>query len=205
VRPVILVPGWADSGRSLGALARGLERRGWPSGTVTAVSFRDRFGSSIDHAAELAARIDGVRAGIDGGMVDVVAHSMGGLAVRWLLLERGRAAGIDRVAFLGTPHRGTWAALLAFGAGRGEMLPESTVLRRLAAAPLPEGVRAACFWTPWDRRILPPASARLEGVPCHRVRTLGHRGLFRSRDGLDAVARFLLDVEPELATGRAVV
>jgi pimeloyl-ACP methyl ester carboxylesterase len=177
-RPVLLVPGWKDRARVLAPLARFLSSSGWPDGSVRAIEFRDPFGSNIAHAEELAHAIAELRRHTGTTHVDVVAHSMGGLAFRYFLKEAGADHGIARTVFLATPHAGTLAAWLAFGGSRQELLPGSAFLNALG--PLPPGVRAVCIHTPWDLRVLPRRSAVLDGVEAVRVDRVTHRGMLRN-------------------------
>lgn len=176
-RPVLLLPGWRDGARALGPLARSLVTAGWPAELVRPVSFRDPFGSNVAHAAELADALETLRHEA-GGRIDVVAHSMGGLALRYYLKER-RDHGVGRAVFLATPHTGTWLAWLAFGRARPELMRNSGLVRSLG--PLPPDVPAICIHSPWDLRVLPRHSARLDGVPSMEIRGVTHRGMLRSR------------------------
>ena len=62
--------------------------------------------------------------------IAVVAHSMGGLALRYYIARSGATA-IHTAIFVGTPHSGTYAAYLAWGGGGREMRPDSNFLREL--------------------------------------------------------------------------
>jgi hypothetical protein len=87
---------------------------------------------------------------------------------------------VRRAVFLATPHRGTWAALFAYGGGRREMLPGSQFLRELAETPWPESLETATVWTRLDLRVLPHASAVLGGGRNLRAPLVTHQGLLRS-------------------------
>jgi triacylglycerol lipase len=177
-RPVVLVPGWSDRARHLRRLRDYLIDAGWPAEEVTSVDFKDRYGSNIDHAAEIA---EILRARPAAGMesIDVVAHSMGGLAVRYLLQHHAEGRLIRRVVFMATPHRGTWAAYLGWGAGAAQMRMGSDFLRALGGAE--SDVELLTIHTPLDLRIFPGTSAQLSSGRDHRVWCLGHRALLRSR------------------------
>jgi triacylglycerol lipase len=96
--------------------------------------------------------------------VDLVAHSMGGLATRYFLLESEGASRVRSAVFLGTPHRGTVVAALSWGEGGRQMVPGSPFLERLNAAPaLPQGVRGMSLRTPVDVQVIPASSAILRG------------------------------------------
>lgn len=66
---------------------------------------------------------DAVAAGVT---VDIVAHSMGGLVVRELIQSEG-GAGVHRVAFLGTPHRGSTDVFPVWEAGNAGGLGSRSV------------------------------------------------------------------------------
>ncbi len=191
--PVLLVPGWFDTGRDLAALRIRLLSAGWPVGDVVALTFEKPTGSNEDHAGEIADAVRALRESSGAPKIDIVAHSMGGLAVRAYLRGAG-ANTVRRVAFLGTPHRGTYSAYLAFGDGREEMIPGSEFLTSLnAAAPVPEGVEAMTVRTPIDALVLPIESAMLDGVPNHQVCCPTHAGLLRSLDVYRIVRLFLTE------------
>lgn len=160
--PVVLVPGWSDEGDRLWPLRDALFAAGWDSTEVRVLSFDDPVGSNRQHASELSDAIDSLLVRTGAEQVDVVAHSMGGLSTRWYLQSRG-AARIRRVAFLGSPHRGTWASLVAWGVGGDEMHPESDFLAELDPS-LPSGVEALTIRTELDTHILPNESSTLPDV-----------------------------------------
>jgi triacylglycerol lipase len=187
-RPVVLVPGWRDRPRALRHLHGFLVRAGWAEQDLALVEFRDRFGSNTEHAAEIACVLD--RAGREPRSVDLVAHSMGGLATRFLLLHHPQARLIRRAIFLGSPHRGTLAAYLVWGQGAAEMRPGSPFLIGLRASPRYEPDLIA-IRAPIDIRIVPPSSALLDGARNLRVPCLGHRHLLRARRVLERVRALL--------------
>lgn len=192
--PVILVPGWSDTGRNLAALRLRLIGAGWPADQVVALTFADPTGSNTLHAVELADSVEALRrrAGVE--RVDIVAHSMGGLATRKYLEDLGGAETVRRVVLLATPNTGTYAAYLAFGGGRDDMLPDSPFLDSLnAGSPIPKGVEAMTVRTPLDVHVLPAESATLPGVPNVEVCCPTHEGLLRDAEVFRVVRRFLAD------------
>jgi triacylglycerol lipase len=191
--PVLLVPGWFDTDRDLAALRIRLISAGWSSDYVESLSFHDPTGSNVDHAAEIAAAVEVLRARTGAPQVDLVAHSMGGLATRRYLLDVD-AGRVRRVVFVGTPHRGTLTAYVAFGKARDEMIPGSPFLDSLNARPaVPEGVDAITIRTPMDTAILPGESATLEGYRDHQVCCPTHAGLLRDLEVFRLIRRFLSD------------
>jgi triacylglycerol esterase/lipase EstA (alpha/beta hydrolase family) len=191
--PVLLVPGWFDTERDLAALRIRLLSAGWPVDGVAALTFVKPTGSNEEHAEEIAWAVRTLRESTGAPKIDVVAHSMGGLAVRAYLRGVGSNT-VRRVAFLGTPHRGTYSAYLAFGDGREEMIPGSEFLTSLNAEPsVPEGVEAMTIRTPIDALVLPVESAMLDGVPNHQICCPTHAGLLRSLDVYRVVRLFLAE------------
>jgi pimeloyl-ACP methyl ester carboxylesterase len=191
---VLLIPGWGDRAKRLSWLQREFIRAGWQSGDVGVVDFKDRFGSNIDHAAEIAAAIDELRGNTDAVRVDVVAHSMGGLALRYYLHFHSGNSKVRRVVFTGTPHRGTWIAYLGWGKGAREMRPGTPLLATLSELPpVPVGVSALCIHTPLETRVLPQSSALLPDARHQRVWCSSHPRLLRSRKVFAAIRDFLLE------------
>jgi triacylglycerol lipase len=179
--PLLLVPGWRDDAADIDALRREFVEAGWGATRVRAVSFADPVGSNVQHAREIADAVDGLRLQTGAERVDIVAHSMGGLAVRHYLHFEGGDEVVRRVVFLGTPHRGTVAAMLAWGEGGREMVPGSDFLERLqrAGRGVPEGVEALAIRTPTDLRVIPASSAVLAGAPNLEICCPSHQQLIQ--------------------------
>ncbi|MGH7503199.1 MAG: esterase/lipase family protein [Longimicrobiales bacterium] len=219
--PVLLLPGWKDRARALRHLVRGLIANGWPALFVTAIEFKDPFGGNAAHATEIGFAIDRLRERTGVPAVDVIAHSMGGLALRCFLdrvartedprpgrgldLERNsrpdlalvdsirtaRPLPVRRAVFLATPHYGTWMAWLAWGDGGREMRPGSAFLHRLPAAQLPESIHACCVRTRIDSHVIPGSSAVLPDVHTHVLGSVTHRGMLRSQRVLRLIIQHL--------------
>jgi triacylglycerol lipase len=133
--------------------------------------------------------------------VDIVAHSMGGLATRWYLMTRP-AAPVRRAAFLGSPHHGTLTAHVAWGAGGDEMTPGSDFLEALnGAPPVPEDVAAITVRTPIDTRVVPGESAVLPGIADHTVCCPTHPGLVQDDEVFRIVIDFLERPDGSAAAG----
>ena len=189
--PVLLVPGWFDTERAMAALRIRLVSAGWRAERVATLTFAEPTGGNRDHARELADSIDVLLARTGAEQLDIVAHSMGGLATRAYLRENGGSK-VRRVVFLGTPHHGTLAAYLAFGQGGDDMEPDSPFLTWLnAGPPVPAGVEAMTVRTPVDTHVLPGESATLAGVEDHVVCCPSHAGLLDNLEVFRLVRRFL--------------
>lgn len=194
--PVLVVPGWFETGRDLAAMRIRLRAAGWPASHVASVTFADPVGGNVEHARELATAVRELMDASGSEQVDIIAHSMGGLATRRFLRDGDDASAVRRVVFLGTPHDGTWSAYLAWGDGRDEMMPGSPFLDSLNALPsVPDGVEALTVRTPIDTHVLPGTSATLAGVPDTVVCCPTHEGLLDDLEVFRVVADFLLAPE----------
>ena len=104
----------------------------------------------------------------------VVAHSMGGLAVRhwWQTTQADR---VHHLITLGTPHHGTWMARFGRLPNIRQMGQGSPWLERLAEAEGPERrARTTCFYSPCDNIVFPAASATLPGADNRRLCGVAH-------------------------------
>lgn len=191
--PVLLVPGWSDGRAQLDPLRSRFLATGWDSAAVAVLEFRDPVGSNREHAREIALAAAGLRAATGASRIDVVAHSMGGLALRYHLRHRGETAGaVRRVVFLATPHFGTWSSLVAWGDGAREMYPGSDFLMTLMdGRPVPHGIEALTIRTPLDLHILPSESAAIPGVRDVEVCCPTHAGLLDDDEVFAVIETFL--------------
>ena len=107
----------------------------------------------------------------------IVAHSMGGLAVRRWLAEAGEAgdARVHHIVTIGSPHRGTWLARLALSVNRKEMQIDSLwqqLLGTREAAQRP--ARFTCFYGHCDNIVFPPSTATLRGADNRHLPAVAH-------------------------------
>ncbi len=205
--PVLLVPGWRDGAATMAPLEDLLRRAGWSDARVARVDFQDPVGSNREHAQEIADALEHLRARTGVDRVDVVAHSMGGLATRYLL-QKGGGEGVRRVVFIATPHHGSWTAYLAWGEGGKEMHPGSLFLLDLQAfRAVPSGVEALTLRSKVDFHVLPPESGTLAGVPDVEICCPSHDGLLSHPEAFQAVHRFLTreDLPPSPKPGNGEV
>jgi triacylglycerol lipase len=143
-------------------LQQRLVRDGWSEEEVMPLEFIDPIGSSVGHAVELEDALQELLARTGAQEVDIVAHSMGGLAVWVYLRTKGNPLRIRRVVFLASPFHGTVTAHLAWGDGGAEMKPGSEFLRNLQAGPWPQAwVDALTLRTPLDMTVVPGEGATL--------------------------------------------
>jgi triacylglycerol esterase/lipase EstA (alpha/beta hydrolase family) len=134
----------------------------------------------------------------------VVAHSMGGLAVRaWL--SRGDAAdAVHGVVTIGTPHRGTWLGRFAFARNGAQMRLDSPWLQELAARErkLAAPARYTCFYSHCDNVVFPASAATLAGADNRHIEGSAHVNLASEPAVFDEVMRRV--TEPDAPVTPAV-
>lgn len=134
-------------------------------------------GPSIEALAiHLKRQID---ANIKGGRVDIIAHSLGGLIARVYVQQLGGARRVDRLITLGTPHRGTYAAMFVPSAFVRQLAPDGPFIRHLDALPAPD-VQTLSVVGGADTLILPRASAGAPFGEVRRFEGLGHTAMLWS-------------------------
>lgn len=159
-------------------------------------SYRIGFesGQSLEERAEaLAECVRRVREATGPGRVDVVAHSMGGIIARMAIADHGLARSIRTLVTLGTPHGGTHAARYADTEIVRQLRPGSPLLKRLARARWPRGIRVVAFSSEADVFIVPAASARFRPAEHVDASPLTHYGYLLSPSSWRAVHRALGD------------
>lgn len=190
--PVLLVPGWGDDADDLAALRARLVEAGWTPYSVSALSFENSVGSNGVHADEVGRAVEALGHVTASPQVDIVAHSMGGLAVRSYLLTNPGDVRVRRVVFLATPHRGTVTAAIAWGDGGRELFPGSQFLAQLNEGRPRSDVEMLSVRTPLDMRVVPGSSAMLPDAYNIEICCPSHRGLLDDSETFDEVRLFLL-------------
>jgi triacylglycerol lipase len=83
--------------------------------------------------------------------VDIIAHSMGGLASRWYVERMDGAYTVDDLVTLGTPHQGNMlASYFTFTQGAQDMLPGSEFLAELDTDTISPDVHYINVWSTVD-------------------------------------------------------
>ena len=187
-RGVVLVHGyWCNRG-VWNPLLRRLDRRGTP---FVAPDLEPMPADIEAYAARIDAAVRQLHAA-GGGAPVIVAHSMGGLAVRAWLAARPVPPPVARIVFVGTPHQGTPLARWARSPAARQMRPHSAWLRALAQRE-PALPPALCIAATCDQVVYPPTAALLRGVPAHLLDGTGHLGLITAPATWRAVLRALRD------------
>ena len=130
-------------------------------------SYRIHFDADhgvAERAAALAATVRRVLAVNDAARVDIVAHSLGGVVARLVLLDYGLEDRVRTLVTLGAPLAGTYPARYGNTPILRDLRPDSALMTRLRGAPWPTAVRGVSFWSRNDLFVLPPESAAAEGT-----------------------------------------
>ncbi|MBW8484738.1 esterase/lipase family protein [Actinomadura parmotrematis] len=179
--PVLVIGGFDARQDRLDGLAAALTARGHPAETMQLLGDPAGTAPIAESAHAVAVRAAGLLARTGAARVDVVGHSMGGLAQRHYLKFLGGASRVGTAVSVGTPEQGEVLGLLCAVASPGcrDLLPDSAFLKRLNAAPaVPPGPRAYHLYSEQglgEKAALPGAvnAAVQEFCPGRRV---GHAG-----------------------------
>lgn len=130
-----------------------------------AVSLEPVFGSIGDYVPAIDAAVARLEAAT-GCPPLIVAHSMGGLAVREWLHRVGRGhLRVHHVVTIGTPHHGTWIARWGRTLNGTEMRLKSPLVTRLAQAGTAQRhALFTCFYGNCDNIVFPASTATLAGA-----------------------------------------
>jgi triacylglycerol lipase len=105
----------------------------------------------------------------------VVAHSMGGLAVRAWLRHQQADARVHGVITVGTPHHGTWLARFALTANTRQMRRDGEWLQALASEePADRRRRFTSYYSHCDNIVFPACTSMLEGADNRHLPGIAH-------------------------------
>lgn len=140
-----------------------------------AVSLEPVFGSISDYVSTIDTAVARLEAAT-GRAPLVIAHSMGGLAVReWMhRVERGHLR-VHHVVTIGTPHHGTWIARWGRTVNGSEMRLKSPLVTRLAEAGTAQRhALFTCFYGNCDNIVFPASTATLAGADNRHLPGVAH-------------------------------
>ena len=174
-RGVVLVHGFVCNRGFWNPWMARLRSAGTP---FVAVNLEPVFGSIDDYAIIVDRAVRRLRE-CTGCPPVLVAHSMGGLAVRAWLASQGVTEQVARVVTIATPHTGTWLA--RFGTTRNglQMRRGNDWLEQLTAAearrqPQRPYDQFTCFYSHCDNIVFPPSTATLPGADNRHLRGCAH-------------------------------
>jgi triacylglycerol lipase len=171
--PVVLVHGYLCGAGAWWRFARYLRERGFATRAVNVVP---ALGSIDDMADALARHVEETAAAAGTRRVSLVAHSMGGLVCRAYLRRHG-AGRVARLVTIGTPHHGTWVALVGIGTNARQMEPGSGWLAALAGhetAATAERPPTVSIFSYHDNYVVPQSSGALAWARQVPLARFGH-------------------------------
>ncbi|MCU7372447.1 alpha/beta fold hydrolase [Paucibacter sp. O1-1] len=153
-----------------------------------ALSMEPAFGSIDAYADAIEAAVRRL-AQATGRPPLIVAHSMGGLAVRaWWRRHGGDTARLHRIVTLGSPHAGTLMANFSSATNARQMRRGSAWLQELAAQEAPEfRQRFICYYSNCDQIVCPAGTAVLADAEARYRPGVGHLRLAFDGAVLDEV------------------
>lgn len=156
-----------------------------------AINLEPVFGSIDDYVDAINRAVSHLHTAT--GMAPVVvAHSMGGLAVRAWLSSVGDDARVHRVITIGTPHHGTWLARFGHTVNGKQMQINGPWIRQLAQRePLQRYAKFTCLYSNCDNIVFPAATATLPGASNHHVPGTAHVRLVFQGRAYDELLRWI--------------
>jgi triacylglycerol lipase len=170
-RSVLLVHGFVCNRGLWNPWLAKLHARGTP---VIAIDLEPVFGSIDAYPARIEAAVRTLEQAT-GRPPIVVAHSMGGLAVRRWLAQPGNLERAAHIVTIGTPHAGTWLARWALSLNGMQMRQQGPWLAVLAAQETPaHHARFTCFYSHCDNIVFPASTAALPGADNRHLAGTAH-------------------------------
>jgi pimeloyl-ACP methyl ester carboxylesterase len=126
-------------------------------------------------------KIERILAQLPLNRIDIIGHSMGGLIGLYYIKKLGGHARVRKLLMIGSPVKGTWAALLGvatlglLSTSSWQLLPRSRFLDELNNGEIPPGVEVHTVAAARDW-VCPLPSTRLRGAHAVTV-PLGHSSL----------------------------
>lgn len=191
--PVIMLHGWVHNRSAFLVMARALRRAGFAH--VYSLNYSSVTDTIESAAAALADVVDETLEQTGAERCVLIGHSMGGVVARCYVQRFGGFDTVDTVVSLGTPHRGTHAAMVGVGTAVRQLRPGSPLLQSLEETARPSNVRWISFYSDLDLLIMPAINAKLVHPALDainiRVRDTGHLSMLLSDDVLGTLVEVL--------------
>ena len=191
--PVLLLHGFLGTRGSMFPLERRLAAEGF-----TVISFNLGALNSRDIRASaflIHRKIESILQQTSLQKIDIVGHSMGGLIGLYYIKKLGGHARVRRLIMMGTPVKGTWAALAGvatlglWSKSSWQLLPRSRFLDELNQGPLPPDVEVYTLAAARDW-VCPLETTRMRGATAVTV-PLGHSSLVMSEEVFSRIVAIL--------------
>lgn len=177
-----------------------LRARDVPFVAVNLEPLFDSIGRYVDTIESAVSSVESVT----GRRPVVVAHSMGGLAVRAWLHKFDADHRVHRIVTIGTPHGGTWLARYGRTVNSREMALKSRWLVDLALqSPTSRPALFTCFYSNCDNIVFPASSGTLAGADNIHVPATAHVHMAFQPVVFNEVSRWLLSSDATAEAGDA--
>ncbi|HEX4857023.1 MAG TPA: alpha/beta fold hydrolase [Limnobacter sp.] len=159
-----------------------------------AITLEPAIGSIRSYSEAIHEAIDELLLATGAPQVKIIAHSMGGVAVRYHATEYGhhRIAGMISI---GSPHYGTALSTLGIGKNVKQMAWGSYFLKTLREHPTDREFQKKIWslWSPQDNIVCPPVSSKLEHAKNIAVPGCGHVSLLNDSTTEDLILNWLAE------------
>jgi len=157
--PILLVHGYFHNRSAFVMMRRSLRRMGFLN--VETMNY-NVIGQSCDELAQqLGRHVDRLLDSTGAAKVHLVGHSLGGLLSRLYIQQYGGDETVHTCITLGTPHQGTYTALIGRGKTARSLRPGSELITRLDATAREVPVRFVSYYSNLDALVVPASSAKL--------------------------------------------
>lgn len=162
-------------------------------------------GDARDSAAELALQVQKARSYFDSDKVNLIGHSLGGIISRYYLQKLGGWRYVEKVVYLGTPHKGTyWGVFVPMTKAGRQLVPGSELLEEMNSDPSRcKNIKCLSIVSNFDEVVVPKDSRVLECAYNKAVSwPIGHWGLVFSNRAVGWIVDFfdgLFDIRDDFA------
>lgn len=183
-RPILLVHGIVHNRSAFYAIKKYLKQNGWHN--VYTINYNTTRGSLTSMVGQICQRVDEILNATQQKQMDIVAHSLGGLVAKYLMLVGEGRGRIKHLITLGTPHQGTSMSrilkYLPASALSSDLAPDSYILKTLNQTSLPRGSKITSIFTEYDWTVYPRENCRLpsdaqRGYENIQIKSIGHANL----------------------------
>ncbi len=156
------------------------------------IDLKPPFGDVTKYAEQVRDRVERILRSTGHEKVDLIGHSMGGIVARYYIEVLGGTSKVERCVTIGSPHHGTYAAILPVTKVARQLRPGSDFLAELNASEGKNtGTRYCSVYSEWDEVIFPAENSRLRGAENVRLSGHGHMSPILSRRVAEKISQFL--------------
>lgn len=205
--PILLVHGYFHNRSAFVMMRRSLRRMGFHHVETMNYSV---IGQDPDQLAQqLGRQVDRVLETTGAAKVHLVGHSLGGLLARLYVQQYGGDSVVHTCVTLGTPHQGTYTALLGRGKIARSLRPGSELIQRLEATAHESPVRFVSYYSNLDALVVPASSAMLTNPALCAANVLikdqGHMSLLLSSPIIHSIGVTLSRLHAPTTTPEATI